>query len=91
MGDIVKMHYDGRLTNEKKFDSSFDRGEPISFKLGAGMVIKGWDQGIATLKVGGKAKLTIPPELAYGNRSVGDGPIPANSTLIFEVELVAIE
>src|SRR5688572_18070220 len=89
-GSKVSVHYTGWLTNGKKFDSSVDRGQPFQFQLGAGMVIKGWDQGVAGMKVGGKRKLTIPPELAYGNRDVGNGLIPAGSTLVFEVELLGV-
>jgi FKBP-type peptidyl-prolyl cis-trans isomerase FkpA len=89
-GQKVSVHYTGWLTNGKKFDSSLDRGRPFEFKLGAGQVIKGWDQGVAGMKVGGKRKLTIPAELAYGNRDVGNGLIPANSTLVFEVELLGV-
>jgi FKBP-type peptidyl-prolyl cis-trans isomerase FkpA len=87
-GKTVSVHYTGWLTNGTKFDSSKDRGQPFNFKLGAGMVIKGWDQGVAGMKVGGKRKLTIPPTLGYGDRNVG--PIPANSTLVFEVELLGV-
>jgi FKBP-type peptidyl-prolyl cis-trans isomerase len=90
-GQTVVVHYTGWLTNGSKFDSSLDRGEPFEFEIGVGQVIKGWDQGVLTMKVGGKRKLTIPPELAYGNREVGGGLIPANSTLIFEVELLALK
>jgi peptidylprolyl isomerase len=90
-GDTVSVHYTGTLTNGKKFDSSLDRGDPIVFELGTGKVIKGWDEGIAGLKEGGKRKLIIPPELAYGDRDIGKGLIPANSTLIFEVELVKVK
>ena len=87
--DQVKVHYVGTLTNGSKFDSSRDRGEGFTFRLGAGMVIKGWDQGVAGMKVGGLRKLTIPPHLGYGVR--GYPPvIPANSTLVFEVELLSV-
>ena len=89
-GKTVSVHYTGKLTNGKVFDSSLTRGTPIEFKLGAGRVIKGWDEGIALMKVGGKAKLTIPPQLGYGERGAG-GVIPPNSTLIFEVELVSVK
>ena len=87
-GQNVSVHYAGYLLDGTKFDSSYDRGEPITFPLGQGRVIKGWDEGIGILKVGGKAKLIIPPDLGYGSRAVG--PIPANSILIFDVELVNI-
>lgn len=87
-GQTVTVHYTGWLTNGQKFDSSVDRGKPFSFRLGAGQVIQGWDSGVAGMKVGGKRKLTIPPALGYGNRSIG--PIPAGSTLIFEVELLGV-
>ena len=90
-GDVVKVHYTGWLTDGTKFDSSLDRGQPFAFRLGDGRVIQGWEQGVAGMQVGGKRRLTIPPELAYGDRDVGGGLIPANSTLIFEVELVGIE
>jgi len=90
-GDAVEVHYTGWLVQGKKFDSSLDRKETFKFNLGAGMVIKGWDEGVAGMKEGGKRKLTIPPELAYGNKDVGGGLIPANSTLIFEVELIKVK
>lgn len=88
-GKTVTVHYTGWLTNGTKFDSSVDRGQPFKFHLGGGQVIQGWDKGVAGMKVGGKRKLTIPPELGYGARGVG--PIPPNSTLVFEVELLGVE
>ena len=90
-GQTVVVHYTGWLIDGTKFDSSLDRGEPLEFQIGVGQVIEGWDQGVATMKVGGKRKLTIPPNLAYGDRDVGDGLIPANSTLVFEVELLDLK
>jgi rhodanese-related sulfurtransferase len=89
-GDRVSVHYTGWLLNGKKFDSSVDRDKPFQFEIGAGRVIKGWEQGVAGMLIGEKRELIIPPELGYGNQSVGDGLIPANSTLRFQVELLEI-
>lgn len=88
-GKTVSVHYVGTLESGKKFDSSRDRDEPFDFKLGAGMVIQGWDQGVAGMKVGGKRKLTIPSDLGYGDRGY-PGVIPPKATLIFEVELLGV-
>lgn len=88
-GDTVVVHYTGTLTNGTKFDSSLDRGKPFPVKLGARRVIPGWEQGLKGMKTGGKRKLTIPPQLAYGPRATG--PIPPNSTLIFEIEMIEIK
>ena len=88
-GKMVDVHYTGWLTTGQKFDSSKDRGEPFRFKLGAGQVIKGWDQGIAGMRVGGTRRLTIPPALAYGEHGCG-GVIPPQATLVFEVELLEV-
>ncbi|HRE29017.1 MAG TPA: FKBP-type peptidyl-prolyl cis-trans isomerase [Anaerolineales bacterium] len=89
-GNTVQVHYTGWLLDGTKFDSSVDRGRPFEFRLGAGQVIAGWDQGVAQLKVGDKARLTLSPEMGYGARGAG-GVIPPNATLIFEVELLAIK
>ena len=88
-GQTVKVHYTGTLTDGTKFDSSVDRGQPFDFTIGVGRVIRGWDEGVMTMKVGGKRTLVIPPSLGYGSQA--NGPIPANSTLIFEVELLGVQ
>jgi FKBP-type peptidyl-prolyl cis-trans isomerase FkpA len=97
-GMVVIVHYTGWLYDAaapdhhgRQFDSSRDRGQPLSFPLGSGRVIRGWEQGIPGMKVGGKRRLVIPPSLAYGSRGAGNGVIPPNATLIFDVELLAVE
>jgi len=90
-GKTANVHYTGWLVDGKKFDSSRDRGQPFSFQLGAQMVIQGWDEGVKGMKPGGRRILVIPPEMGYGDRAVGGGLIPANSTLVFDVELVSAE
>ncbi len=87
-GDDIVIHYKGTLADGTVFDSSYDRGEPFQTQIGVGQVIQGWDKGVIGMKVGGKRKLTIPPQMAYGEQ--GQGSIPPNSTLIFEVELLEI-
>ena len=89
-GKKVSVHYTGWLTNGTKFDSSKDHGRPFDFGLGLGQVIQGWDDGVAGMKVGGKRKLTIPPELGYGKAGAGSA-IPPNATLVFEVELLGVK
>ncbi len=89
-GDTVVVHYTGTLTNGKKFDSSLDRGKPFPVKLGARRVIPGWEQGLVGMKTGGKRKLTIPPQLAYGPRGAGKA-IPPNATIIFDIEMIEIK
>jgi FKBP-type peptidyl-prolyl cis-trans isomerase len=88
-GQIVTVHYTGWLTDSTKFDSSVDRGQPFQYQFGVGEVIQGWDDGVATMKLGGKSRFTIPPELGYGSQGAG-GVIPPDATLIFEVELLGI-
>ena len=89
-GKTVSVHYTGKFQDGKVFDSSIPRGEALTFRLGVGQVIKGWDEGIALMKIGGKAQLIIPSDLAYGERGAG-GVIPPNATLVFDVELVAVK
>ena len=89
-GQTVVVHYTGWLTDGNKFDSSVDRGQPFEFQIGRGQVIKGWDEGVMSMKIGGKRKLTIPADLGYGARGAG-GVIPANATLIFEVDLLGLK
>jgi FKBP-type peptidyl-prolyl cis-trans isomerase len=90
-GSHVRVHYTGWLTTGKKFDSSVDAGKPFDFTIGNGEVIKGWDEGVAGMKVGGKRQLRIPPDLGYGAEGTPGGPIPPNATLIFDVQLLAVQ
>jgi peptidylprolyl isomerase len=87
-GDTATVHYVGTFTTGVKFDSSYDRGQPFTFRIGAGQVIRGWDEGVPGMKVGGKRRLVIPPSLAYGSQ--GQGPIPPNTTLVFEIDLLSL-
>ncbi|OQA31417.1 MAG: FK506-binding protein [Betaproteobacteria bacterium ADurb.Bin341] len=89
-GDVVNVHYTGWLTDGRQFDSSYDRNEPFSFRLGTAQVISGWDAGVQGMRVGGVRKLTIPPELGYGHRGAG-GVIPPEATLVFEIELLDVQ
>ena len=90
-GSHVRVHYTGWLTNGKKFDSSVDAGKPFDFTIGNGEVIKGWEEGVAGMKVGGKRQLRIPPALGYGAEGTPGGPIPPNATLIFDVQLLGVQ
>jgi|ERR1700677_3910432 peptidylprolyl isomerase len=90
-GSHVRVHYTGWLTNGKKFDSSVDAGKPFDFTIGNGEVIKGWEEGVAGMRAGGKRQLRIPPDLAYGAEGTPDGPIPPNATLIFDVQLLGVQ
>jgi FKBP-type peptidyl-prolyl cis-trans isomerase len=89
-GDLIGAHYTGWLLDGTKFDSSRDRGQPLQFPIGQGRVIRGWDEGLMSMSVGGRRLLIIPPELAYGERGTPGGPIPPNAILVFDVELVSI-
>jgi FKBP-type peptidyl-prolyl cis-trans isomerase len=90
-GNHVRVHYTGWLTNGKKFDSSVDAGKPFDFTIGNGEVIKGWEEGVAGMKVGGKRQLRIPPSLGYGAEGTPGGPIPPNATLIFDIQLLGVQ